>query len=169
MDPSSLPIEMSEFHFVAARITAAQICRAMGIERASASVLDALTSIMLDFLSMLGSTAAGAAEGRFAESADVSDAVLAASQCGVARPSIDNIDNRDIDELVAWIRGPIQKRMAELAKSQRANAQFLGPVEPEKEEELSHDWLQAVISRQAAMGHLDFNPSAEPDPVIYGR
>jgi len=111
---------MDEFHYAVARVSTAQICRASGIERSKASVLDILTDILIKYLNLLGQTATKSAMLRGSDVVDISDAVMAAVKCGAVThgSSISGESVDDIVEFLRWLRGPSQARMVHTAVPQ---------------------------------------------------
>lgn len=119
---------MSDFYFALARITAAQICRACGIERCSRGVLEVLTDVLIKYLMLLGSASATALELRNASDASAADALLAASQYDAIRsPGLGGVD--DIIDLISWLKGPIQQRLVRVARPQKQGASLLGAAQ----------------------------------------
>lgn len=133
-------IHMSEFHFAAARVTMAQICRACGLERSVPSVLDALTDILIQYLMMIGSKARGAAEARGDSDCSVDDAMLAAVECDAVHGGLQSTGLRhgreayytgieDIMELLNWLRGPLNARIAVLTRPPRQPSATIGAAQ----------------------------------------
>lgn len=116
---------MSDFNYAAARISAAQICRAAGMERSVPSALEVITDILLQELELLGKSAVSAAENRGSESVDMDDIMLAMCQCGVINSKVDFNDLEygaiaDVLEMLRWLQGPDQLRQSLVARPTRS-------------------------------------------------
>ncbi|ODQ50695.1 hypothetical protein SAICODRAFT_21362 [Saitoella complicata NRRL Y-17804] len=121
------------FYFSLARISALQILRASGIDRARPSVIDSFTDILVRYLLLLATSARDNAILAGREGADVLDVRTAMGECGVlvarceapSRPSplpVPGIEGMDleledeedeededlrvVEEFVEWCRGP---------------------------------------------------------------
>lgn len=108
-----------EFHKAIARVSTAHICRAAGVERSSAPVLDTLNDVLTKYLSLLSEVSMKAARARGSDDANIEDCMLALNECQAvhrrlsADPSVE-----DIVEFMNWLRSPLQSRMVNVSRPQ---------------------------------------------------
>ncbi|ORY80793.1 transcription factor TFIID complex subunit Taf3, partial [Protomyces lactucae-debilis] len=143
-------------HFSVARITATQVLRAAGIDRASRTVVDTFADLLVHMLSLLATEAMHAANHTGRPRADLSDVRLAMDLVGLLRESGRSAPHEEhMQEAVLgfgrWITGEQAQAMRRVA----------GEGENELGEAASSDWLTHLVQKNVRVSGAEaFQDSA---------
>lgn len=123
----------AQFHFALARVSAIQLLRSTGIDRARPSVIESLADIMVQYIQLLGIKSKEAAESAGRHACELEDAREALERVGSVRVTTrqNAREEEGVVQFITWCMSDEATHMRRIA----------GEGQDEMGEEVTADWL----------------------------